>query len=252
MNLLKIWNNRRKLFKDKDIIINEFYVDLPAGERIRKTIEDFLKPTLEDNGFKLHKTDLQFNKSNDFFDFDIYFKKDRRNSRDSRVAFDILLSVFSKKYRKWEKYTYEWQFAPENSINGKSVDYIDNWDKKYYDCSWYDLKRYDNDKIMKAIIDNLLDAGMQFFNQFSTIESSIDYLKKNPQRHFEKIIDFYLLLGKPELAFEFHEEIKGWIEEQIESKDNHFISNRLKIYELRKEKIINWAQHHSKKIERHV
>ncbi len=215
--------------------VNHLYPDMKPGDRISKLFQEFLGESLAEQGFSFSKSQNQFKKKVDFFEYYISYSKGKFNNGNNIVNFDICLSVFSDKYRKWEKDTYRLQNNNTNSIYGNRVEYIDNWVKTFYDHMWYDLVKYDNEKVMTSILENLNNAGKKFFDNFKNRDTAINFLKEYPIRHLETITDFYLMDNKMDDAVDFFNENKSWHEEQIKIKDGEFLDNRLKPYKLREE-----------------
>tara|TARA_R110002124_G_C8743987_1_gene497667 strand:+ start:57 stop:773 length:717 start_codon:yes stop_codon:yes gene_type:complete len=233
-----------KIFKRKPL---HLYSELKPMERITKLFLEFTFPSLEKNGFKYLKSQQEFKKRNDFFQFVIHWYGRKYNEGNLSVEFDIVLHVISPKYRKWETKFYNLEKNWERAIDGTRVDYIENWNKEFYYSGWYDLVKDDNDKVMRSINKNFETFGKEFFQHYETIDSAINKLKENPIIHFESIIDFYIIQDKWEKANEFFEENKEWFEEQEKLEGNNpnsqFCLNRKEPFELRKEKIKNWLQH---------
>ncbi len=231
------------IFKRKP---THLYSDLKPIERITKLFLEFTFPSLEKSGFKYLKSQNEFKKKNDFFQFSIHWYGRKYNQGNSSVEFDIVLHVLSPKYRKWETEFYNLEKNWERAIDGTRVDYIENWNKEYYHSGWYDLVKDGNDDVMERINENLKTSGEKFFQNYETLDSAINKLNENPIRNFESIIDFYILQNKWNKAVEFFDENKKWFEKQdkLEGKDpdSQYSLNRKKPFELRKEKIKNWLQ----------
>lgn len=220
------------------------YADLAPGERIDKLFVEFVFPVLEPRGFKYLKSKREFKKKNDFFDFQISWYGRKYNEGNISVEFDVFITIFSPKYRKWETEFYRLEENWQNAIDGDRADYIDGWHKEYFDAGWYDLVKYDNDKLMEKVKMNVENAGLTFFENYTSLDSAINKLKEYPIKNFEKIIDFYLLQDKWQEAFDFFENNKQWHEEQEKSEGNDpnsdYSLNRKLPFELRKEKLKNW------------
>jgi hypothetical protein len=211
---------------------NQLYADLKPGERIEKLLVEYLEPILETKGFNYLKSQKEFKKKNDFFDFHVSWCGSRLNTGNEIVKFNIFINVFSPKYRKLEFKFYELTNRSVNAIDGSSVYYIKGWDKKYYD-SWYDLTNYDNHKLMDHIRTNIKNIAFTFFDNYTSFETAIKKLNEDPITNFEKIIDFYIIQNKWEEAKKFFDQNKQWFEESQYSR------NKKLSFELRKEKIIS-------------
>ena len=226
--------------------INHIYSDLKPAERIDKLLFEYVFPTLESKGFKYLKSKREFKKKNDFFNFHISWYGRKYNKGNVSVEFDIFINSFSPKYRKWETEFYQLDKNWGNAIDGTRVDYIEGWDKEYYNLGWYDLVKYDNKKLMEKVKENVENAGFRFLEHFISFDSAIKKLKEYPIRHFEKIIDFYLIQDKWQEAYDFFENNKEWHKEQEKMEGNdpnsQYSMNRRVPFELRKEKLENWLQ----------
>ncbi|RMA56303.1 hypothetical protein [Ulvibacter antarcticus] len=234
---------KSNLFKKKPI---HLYDDLKPGARIDKLLVDFLAAILEPEGFKYLKSKREFKKRGEFFDFHLGWRGRKYNEGKRTVKFDISINSFSPKYRKWETQYYQLNENWGNAVDGTRVDYIDGWDKEYYDLGWYDLVKYDNIKLMEKVVENTKVAGFTFFQNYTSLDSAITKLKKYPIANLEKIVDFYILQDKWKEAFEFFEENKGWHEEEekLEGSDpnSQYSMNRRMPFEKRKDKLNNWLQ----------
>ena len=107
------------------------YADLAPGERIDKLFVEFVFPVLERRGFKYLKSKREFKKKNDFFDFRISWYGRKYNEGNISVEFDVFITIFSPKYRKWETEFYRLDKNWQNAIDGGRADYIDGWHKEY-------------------------------------------------------------------------------------------------------------------------
>ncbi|SDS10586.1 hypothetical protein SAMN05216503_1997 [Polaribacter sp. KT25b] len=224
------------------------YSELKPMERITKLFLEFTFPYFEKNEFKYLKSQQEFKKRNDFFLYSVHWYGRKYNEGNLSVEFDIVLNVTSTKYRKWEKEFYNLGEKRERGIDGTRVDYIENWNKEYYYSGWYDLVKDDNEKVMKRICENFETSGKDFFDNFKSLDSAINKLKKYPIANFESIIDFYIIQNKWSEANMFFEENRSWYEkkEKIEGNDpnSEYCLNRKEHFELRREKIKNWLQQH--------
>lgn len=217
--------------------VNYLYQDMKPGDRIDRLFHEFIEPYLCEQGFKFSKSLHTYKKKNDFFNFEISYSKSRWNHANDVVDFNISLAISTNiKYKKWVKEIYGYELN-NNCIVYDYVGYVDGWDKEYYNANWYDLIRYDNDKVMNKVLDNLKNAGQRFFDNFVTVDSAIIFLSKYPIRHLETITDFYLMQGKLKEAVEFFGNNNHWHEEEIKNNDGQFYTNRKFKYDLRKEKL---------------
>ena len=226
------------LFNNKPI---HLYDELKPKERTDKLFLEFVFPYLENQGYKYVKSKREFIKKDDFFDCRLYWTGRKFNQGNEYVKFDIFLIVNSPNYRKWESQYYKIEKLKGYPIDGNRVEYIENWNKNFYDSGWYDLVKYDNRKLMETILENIKTAGESFFYNYNSFDKAIKKLSEHPIANFEKIIDFYLIQGKAKEASDFFERNKKWFEEEEnkveESQDWHYKANRKIPYILRREKI---------------
>jgi hypothetical protein len=221
---------------------------MKPGDRIAKLMVEFVFPKLEQQGFKYIKSVREFKKTNEFFDFHVSWSTRKFNYGNSIVEFDVAITTSSPKYRKWEKEFYNLEKIRGNGIDGSRVDYIEGWDKKFYKHGWYDLVKYDNAALMNKVSENVMTAGLAFFEKYSTIDSAINELKKYPVGNFEKIVDLYVIQENYEEAIDFFDNHNKWFEERLKSDQfeyhSQFVNDRKEPYLKRKEKLKNWAQQH--------
>lgn len=235
---------RFNLFNKKSV---HLYDDLKPGARIDKLLVEFLSPILEPEGFKYLKSKQEFKKKGEFFNFHLSWHGRKYNEGNRSVEFDIFINSSSPKYRKWEKEFYQLDKNWGNAIDGTRVNYIDGWDKEYYDLGWYDLVKYDNVKLMEKIVENTESAGFNFFQNYTSLDLAIKKLMDHPIANLEIIVDFYILNDKWKEAYDFFESNKHWHEEQDRlegsNPNSQYSMNRKIPFELRKEKLHNWLQH---------
>lgn len=216
---------------------------MKPSDRIAKLMEEFVFPGLADKGFKYIKSGRQFKKKNDFFDFHVSWYSRKFNYSNSIVEFDIYINTFSSRYRKWEKVFYNLEKNWDNAIDGTRVDYIEGWDKEYYDNGWYNLVKYDNEALMKKVAENIISAGFAFFEKYASFNTAIEELKKHHIKNFEIIVDLYVIQGKYKEAIEFFDSHNEWHEERLNSDQfeyyDQFLNNRKEPYLMRKEKLKN-------------
>ncbi len=226
--------------------VNHLYPEMNPGERITRLLHEFLNPVLEPKGFVFIKSQRSFKKKNDFFEYHISWFTSKFNRGNLIVKFRLWLSVYSPRYRKWEKDFYNLETKSESSIDGHEVEYIKNWNQDYSHLGSYDLVKHDNEAVMNKIIENLELVGLPYFENFDSLDSAIEELKKYPIANFEKIVDFFITQNKYEEAIDFFENNNGWHEEQKRTEGQYpespFSLNRSKPYESRREKLKNWAQ----------
>lgn len=226
--------------------MNHLYSDLKPGNRIDKLFVDFILPSVEKHGFKYLKSKRQFKRKPDFFEHHISWRGRKYNEGNKSVQFDIFINTFSPQYRKWETEFYDLEKNWGNSIDGTRVDYINGWDKEFYENGWYDLVKFDNDKVMKRILENIESAGFNFFNHYVDFDSAIEELKKHHVKNFEIIVDFYLIQNKYMEAIDFFEKNNSWHEDRLRSDKyefhTQFLDNRKEPYLKRKEKLSEWIQ----------
>jgi len=221
---------------------------MKSSDRIERLFTEFVLPELNEKGFQYVKSNREFRKSNELFDFHVTWEPYVRNNGSSTVDFTIGLGVTCPAYRKWEKKFYGLnKVAPcGGAITGEDSNRLEGWDKSFYGRgSWYSLAKFDNEALMKNVRENVLEAGFSFFRDYTSYDSAINQLKRFPVRHLERITDLYLMQGRRKEAFDFFEENQGWHEERL--KDDHaehamFMANRKERYRLRKLWLKSWAQ----------
>lgn len=224
-----------KFFKSKNI---ELFPELKPNDRIRKIMEENILPDLEKLGFKMEKSSLTISRENKNFRQEIYFSKNKYNSGNDIVKFDILLDVSYPRYKKWHLNQYG--FEPLNiGIRGSRVSYIKNWTKDYYNDSWYNLAEDDNLKIVQTIKSNILNAGMNFFNQYADKQKVIDSILDSNMFYSlaPLIFDFAFMLNKKTEA----EKILDWFENyKSKEADGFFQDETIKDIEIRKDLLEKW------------
>lgn len=232
------------LFKKKPVLL---YDELKPAARIDKLLVEYLSPILTPEGFKYLKSKREFKKKGEYFDFHLSWYGRKYNEGKRVVKFDIFINSFSPKYRKWETDYYQLDKNWGNAIDGTRVDYIEGWDKSYYDLGWYDLVKYDNIQLLEKVVENTKAAGFSFFQNYTSFDSAIEKLKRYPIANLEKIVDFYILQDKWNEAYEFFDNNKQWHEDQEKSEgadpNSQYSLNRRVPFEKRKEKLNNWLQH---------
>lgn len=224
---------------------NHLYLDMKPGDRISRLFQEYIALPLAPEGYIFSKSQREIKKKNDFFENHISWYTRKYNHGNEVVQFDMHISVFSPKYRKWETAFYNLEQNWASSIKGNRVDYIPGWDKKYYDNGWYDLVKYDNEAVFKKILQNIQTAGKCVFDQFKDLDTAIETLQQQPELNLEKIVDFHILQNKYEEAAGFFFTNNHGLEERrrTEGEDpgSDYSLNRKKKYELRKEKLLNWS-----------
>lgn len=222
------------------------YDNLKPGTRIDTLLVEYLSPILVPMGFEYLKSKRRFRKKGEFFDFHLSWSGRKYNSGNKTVKFRIFIGTFSPKYRKWETEYYQLEKNWENSIDGTYVEHIQGWDKEYSDLGWYDLVKYDNDKLMQKVVENTKNAGFNFFHHYTSLDSAIEKLKEYPIKKLELIVDLYILQGKWKEAYDFFENNKQWHEEEDRREggdpESQYSVNRRIPFELRKEKLNNWKR----------
>jgi hypothetical protein len=236
-NLFDIFKNKR---------VRHLHANLKPGERIDRLFVDFILSTVEEKEFKYLKSKREFKRKTNFFEHHISWRGRKYNEGNRSVQFDIFINVSSPKYRKWETEFYNLEQNFGTGIDGTRVDYIEGWEKDYYEHGWYDLVKFDNVDLMEKINENIKNAGFNFYNHYQSLDLAITELKKFPIKNLEFIIDFYLIQDKWQDAYDFFESNKHWHEQQEKSEGSNpksqYSMNRRKPFELRKEKLKNWAQ----------
>lgn len=226
--------------------VKHLYSDMKPGDRIAKLMVEFVFPQLEQKGFKYIKSTREFKKTNEFFDFHIGWYTRKFNHGNTIVEFDMYINLFSPKYRKWEMEFYNLEKNWGSSIDGTRVDYIEGWSKEFYNQGWYDLVKYDNAAVMKKVSENVMTAGFNFFEKYSTFDTAINELKRYHVKNFETIVDLYIIQDKYEEALDFFDKHNEWFEERLKSVQfeyhAQFVDNRKELYLQRKEKLKNWVQ----------
>lgn len=229
--------------------VKHLYADMKPADRIATLMNEFVFPGLKNEGFKYSKSKRLFKKTNEFFEFHVSWYTRKFNHGNTIVEFDMYINIFSTKYMLWEKAFYNLEESSEGAIDGTRVDYIDGWDKTYYDNGWYNLVKYDNEALMKKVSENILSAGFSFFEKYASFDSAIEELKKHHIMHFETIVDLYLIQDRYKEALGFFEANNQWHEERLNSDQfeyhSQFIDNRKVPYLKRKEKLMAWAQHNN-------
>jgi hypothetical protein len=217
----------------------QFYKELPPSERIEKVLLNYISPQLANHGYTYLKSKKQFKKVNDFFNYEISWFGRKFNYTDGIVEFNLVLSIRSPKFLIWEKDFYNLSEKPEYLLAAENIEYLELWNKKYLDMGWYDLEKYDNQKIVDTILANLFEAGFNYFENFTTIPKAIDYLNKYPIANFEKIIDLYLFQDKVAEAKDFFNNNCSWHLEQDKleghNPNSNYSLNRKASFELRRE-----------------
>jgi hypothetical protein len=223
---------------------------MKPGDRIAKVMSEHVFPDIEGHGFKYLKSTKEFKKRGDFFDYHISWQANHNNHGNIIAAFDLWIGVTSPKYRRWEKGYYDLEKNHKNSIHGNTVYYMEEWKKNLYQSRWYDLAKNDNEGIVDEIQENILSAAFKYFDRFSSLEAAILVLKESPRAHFFKIIDFYILQGKWEEAYEFFYLHKPWFDNEKEEgsrKEWSYYEANLKVpLGLRRKKLNNWVQQNLK------
>jgi hypothetical protein len=186
------------------------YEELKPGDRIRKLIEEFVKPELTQLGFKLLKSELTFKRKIGNFTQEIYFAKNQRNFGNTIVSFWTILSVKSNYYVKWHEK--EYGIKPMNEFVQSWYDnHIKSWNSNYWNSGKYDLTEFDNIKLMKDLKKNILTIGIPLLDKVSNWENAGDNLMENERFGFvSKIFDFYILAGKKEKAIESLKKIEEY------------------------------------------
>jgi len=220
--------------KDKG---KQLYPELKPGERIVKLIKEFLEPELSKDGFVFSKSQMQFNKLNDIFEYHIYFPRSKYNSGNQCVRFEIYLSVFSPKYARWEQKFYDLPKKQNGFISNGNTEFRNNGNKQFYESGWYDLAKYHNEKLMTVVLNKLKTAGVAYFDNFKNIDTAINSLSEYPIANIETITDFYIMTGRVDEAKLFFENNKAWHEEQISKADPYFMINQFEPYKLREKKL---------------
>ena len=230
------------LFNKKPV---HLYDHLKPKDRIDTLMTEYLSPILEPEGYTYLKSKRAFKKKGAFFDFHISWHGSKNNEGNTSVEFDITVAIYAPKYRKWEKEFYQLDTKMDVFIDGSGVNYVKGWSKEYFKV-WYDLVEHDNRKLMKAIVENVKQAGFDFFNNYTSFDLAIEKLKEYPIKNLEKIVDFYILQDKWQEAYDFFENNREWHDEQeqIEGNDpnSYYSVNRKTSFELRQERLKNWRQ----------
>lgn len=229
-------------------MISHLHTEMKPADRIATLMREFVLPEVAKHGFTYSKSKRLFKKTNDFFDFHISWYTRKFNHGDIIVEFDMYINIFSPKYMAWEKEFYNLEESSEGALDGTRVDYIEDWDKEYYENGWYSLVKYDNEILMKKVSENVLTAGVAFFEKYVSFDSAIEELKKYHVKNFETIVDLYIIQDRYEEAIDFFETHNQWHEERLNSDNfeyhEQFIDNRKVPYLKRKEKLTAWAQQH--------
>jgi hypothetical protein len=206
------------------------YEELKPGDRIRKLIEEFVKPELTQLGFKLLKSELTFKRKIGNFTQEIYFAKNQRNFGNTIVSFWIILSVKSNYYVKWHEKTYG--NKPMNEFVQSWYDnHIKTWNSDYWNGGKYDLTKFDNYELMYDLKKNILRIGVPLLDKVSNWENAGDNLMENERFGFvSKIFDFYILANKKEKATECLKKIEDYFKSA-----NDFPKERFEEIERRKD-----------------
>lgn len=241
----------------------QLYPELKPKERIDKLMVEFLNPILEPKGFKFLKSTRVFKKKGDFFDFHIRVFNNHHNFGNRIVSFGLDFRIQSLKYRRWETEYYD--LKKNLRTNFKSVDLVKNnlskpvnvkgpiklkgWDETYYSGGFFDLVEHDNKKLMENIVSNIENAGFNYFDNYTSLDSAINKLKEFPVANLERIVDFYILQNKWKEAFDFFESNKQWHEEHEKAEggdpNSQYSTSRKVPFEMRKEKLNNWFKQNS-------
>ena len=222
------------IFKKKKAEFTQYFPDQKPGERIHSVISEYIRPNLEQNGFKMLKSELSFKRKTEQFEQEIHFSKSRHNRANEMVRFDIGFIVTSNYYKKWLKKTYGKEFA-DGSIFASNANYIPNWNKKVlHSISWYDLATDDNSVIVDIVNYNIKNNGLEFLNNLSNFKVAVDYIM-GMERYARTpmLMDFCEIVNNKEKA----EEVLNWFENFKDKTDKEFSEETLKLVELRKERL---------------
>ena len=222
------------IFKRNKIKFTQYFPDQKPGERIHNVVSEYIRPFLEQSGFKMLKSELTFKKKLDKFEQEIHFSKSRHNRANEMVRFDIGFIVTSNYYKKWTKETYGEKWA-ENSILASNANYIPNWDKKVLkSISWYDLATDDNSVIVDIVNYNIQNNGLQFLNNLSDFEVAIDYIMGMERfARTPMLMDFCEIVNNREKA----KEVLNWFENFKERNNKEFSEETLSQVDLRKKRL---------------
>lgn len=97
----------------------------------------------------------------------------------------------------------------------------------------------DNQKIVEAIINNIKNSALPYFENFDSLENGIRYLMQNKNDgNFLKIFDLLLLNEEIDVAIDFFDHNNSWfeIELQANNDESFFGMNYKSEYLLRKNK----------------
>jgi len=222
------------IFKRKKTEFTKYFPDQRPGERIHNVVSEYIRPILEQNGFKMLKSELTFKKKLSKFEQEIHFRKSRHNRANEMVRFDIGFIVTSNYYKKWLNEIYGDKWA-DNTILGSNANHIPNWNKKALkSISWYDLATDDNSVIVDMVNYNVKNNGLEFLNNLSDFEVSVDYIM-GMERYARTpmLMDFCEIVNNREKA----KEVLNWFEHYKNRTNKEFSEDTLKEVELRKERL---------------
>lgn len=215
----------------------ELYPELKPADRIRKVIELHIFPELENLGFKMLKCTLSITRNLGDFKQEIYFPKSKWNQGRDSVEFDLIFNITFPKYSNWHLNNYG--FEPENiGVAGDRACYIKNWNMDLFSNHWYNLGKDDNQTIVELVKSNILIAGLEYFDSYSTMENTINTtINSNSYYYrFPILYDFTYLMNDKELA----KRVLNWFEDYEKKERPTFDYYITKNIALRKEKIKEW------------
>lgn len=154
-----------------------YHAELPARERIVRVFDEQLVPHLEPLGFVFDRKEILFRRERANFTDTIDHQIGHRNSTPARiVCFRPSYSVRCKSFARWQRVQLDW--------DGEGLLFSGNWtDLKPthsygYDSHSYDLGRTDNQRLMEAYRNALVQELIPIMDTTEPIANAIPVMKR--------------------------------------------------------------------------
>ena len=173
--MFEFFNRRKKL-----TYLNE---DLKPSERIRNLLQEYILPELTPFGFKFNNSDLTFTRQYGDFENTISFQKNKWNKGNEVCAFKPIVGVQSKILGSYYSKLRGDKSSPIGLCGEYDVTNIKDWNIKYFD-GYYDLAKVDNLELIKILKENILNAGLNYLDQFKNYSDVVSYYYEAKTKYF--------------------------------------------------------------------
>ena len=215
----------------------EYFPAISSGERIKRVFETHIAPELEKHGYQFDNKKVKFWKEQKGFTIEIELLKNKYNSKTWCVGFMPVFYIYSKKYNKWLKDTFN-QDKENYAIYCTQLNHINGWTKESSDGGWYDLAQNDNKYLVEDLLKNIITIAIPHIDQLTDFNTAVDYIKTMERYYMAPMLfDFCVLEGNKNKA----EEVLLWFNNFKNESGKKFLDETLTDIKIREKYLKNWV-----------